>query len=87
MVAEVLQSFDQPSSRVCRLQPVEKGGPGCAVGIVAFAEVMGHPEDGVGHRQQRALLAAPCDEPRVAGGQIGAFGPRGCMGGLHQGRP
>ena len=87
MVAELFQAFDESPSRVFRLQPVKKVGPGVAVRLLALDHVVGHDQHRVGDRENRALLAAPRRQPPVLRTEIGAFGARGGVAGLHQGGP
>ena len=83
MIAQAPQTFDEAPSDVFRLQSSEKVSPGVAVRLPAWDHGVGHNQNRVGHGENCALLSAPRRETSVLRTEIGAFGARRGVGGLH----
>jgi hypothetical protein len=80
----MFQPFDKALSRVFRLQPVKKVGPGVTIRLLALDHVIGHDEHRMGDSHKGALLPTSWSQPPVLRTERGPFGPRGGMGRWHQ---
>jgi hypothetical protein len=83
----MLQAFDEAPSGGLRRQPGKKISPSFVVGLLALKHVISHPEQRMGDRQHRALLAAPRGQPPVWRTQVGTLHTRGGVSRLHQASP
>src|SRR5215468_308759 len=67
--------------------PVKIGGAEFPIRLVANEDIKHTDQDGVGDRDNRALLPSACGQPAEERRQIGLLGMCGTVGQLHQPRP
>ena len=85
-VAEGFEAADEAALDVVALALIEVGGAQLPVGGPVAEQVVADDQDGVGDGDDGPLLAASGCEAAILGGEVGALGARGSLGGLDERR-
>ena len=82
--AEILDAFGEAVEDASGVELIKEAGTQFDVGGLVFEDVVDDHGQGVGHRNERFLIAAPGGDAAVLGSEVGVFLAYRAVGGFDQ---